>query len=1468
MVSRNVTTRGFTWLAAFLLVATLGASTSPVFARIAPKSKSNNQTQSFRRQLNQFSNMEFYYTNSGMLFYRGNGNDEGLFWPRGSGNSYIFGGGIWFATKKQIQGKRKKLCELGYNPNSGAGWYVEGEKSAVDKTNPDQTNYDSKFISYVSPRYDKTTGRFAQGSSSVVPPPYCPWPLWDTATDKTLFRNFYFGDYISDVNSRNVEILSKIKSTAKPAMVSEEDIVNIYTDADTKNNPEFRPGQGYPFGLDFQEVVYSWSFGRYRDMVFVRYRIQNSSEDSLIDCWIAPAFDCDLAGDGSASNDFNSYVTDTVAFTNAYPTDLNQLREPYKTHPSKLNMAYQYRNTPVKGQLYGMLGMSFLESPVVDPATGNIIPNEDSAKLGGYVGPNSYFQKYQQGLVTFRTWNINNDPSTQDLRYDFVSARTRDLAASGPADQRMCMGTGPFTMPPHQHVETTVAFTIAKVSPTDSRLNFGALLELTDFAHQVFGEPKISSATVNDKGDSVFVATVDHFLSPIPPNIPTVKTQSLDRSVLITWDSAAEHTWDVVSGNAPHHRFDTVFTQNNHVLVYGVNKIGKKTVYKFNRDTLVTKTKKFTKNHTISIVSIIGDSIPQAVTMTPVSGGTDSTARDSIVADTIVSTYGPVVKLIAPMSIDSRGDTIFGGVLLSEQVPVLVDAQGNVTIDPSGSVQWLYRDTLVYRTDTTLPFAGYQLWRTTRSDHDSTIRPDGINPNVLLKTWSLYDYALDSVFYIDTIKSHYDSTRKISVLDSGVQHLKPLHYRRKNDGHPHTLQHQYLDVGDDNHDGVLTGTEGLLNGVPYYYYVLAFDEYDSLNQVGPLFTAVVPPKNFVKEIPSKPPTITQFTGYQTNDLSTCLSGGLQSVRLDVFDSTRFQALYTNDTISVSFQPRWIEFLDQFYNQSMMQEWVDVTDTRRALNNTYKRMHDPGNATEAYNFPKYPPGSIPYIMAHRDGMQLVDTSFTDQFTTDNSAFAPNQTIDQTFRVLADLTFTQDSDHYSLDKVTVTPCASCDMPDTGIMSLSLRTALLTDPSGFISNVGKNQNRPTVVGALGNETYEVSFGNYMSVPGSLAPTAHGQGPMQSVTFNVNPAHSSRFGFSFSPYVMPVTVRLADCPDAVLRHVEDSSTDLQKVWSGRWYRTTWTSRDGFQQPWWQNNPDIKVGDPDTMKVPIPGWFELDAYHYYDDKNPFKLDNAGHSTAILFDTTIGPFYWPLTGVKGGAFDTSQNIVTFNNKTYHHLVAHRLKVGGAEIIFNAPEVNSKARTGARAPLAMTHMNDFQPGDKITLSFSGITKNLPFPGAKFRIVTPSGQSVDAANASLYTQNVLDQVQVVPNPYIVRHEGQTSTDNAKLFFTRLPPRATIEIYALDGTLINTLEHYGYRDSVYTDPNSPSKTTTTYFYNEGPGDRNSVQEWNLLTAGRQRVGSQVLIARIIAKDPLKNDAVIGEATTKFAIVAGVAK
>jgi hypothetical protein len=206
-------------------------------------------------------------------------------------------------------------------------------------------------------------------------------------------------------------------------------------------------------------------------------------------------------------------------------------------------------------------------------------------------------------------------------------------------------------------------------------------------------------------------------------------------------------------------------------------------------------------------------------------------------------------------------------------------------------------------------------------------------------------------------------------------------------------------------------------------------------------------------------------------------------------------------------------------------------------------------------------------------------------------------------------------------------------------------------------------------------------------------------------------------------------------------------------------------------------------------------------------------------------------------------------------VIHRLRLAGAEIMMNAADFKDQAVTGDSTDGAGGQLSpDFGPGDDFDVAFTGQAKGLPFPGAEFKIqTTPSG--VDFNNQNLYAQQaILDQVQVVPNPYIVSHLGQSSTDNAKLFFTRLPPRATIEIYTISGDLVKTIEHFGY---VRNEDGNLNYDVLK--------DRYNTEEWNILSEGRQRVGSQVLIARVIAKDPKNGDSVLGETKVKFAVVLG---
>jgi hypothetical protein len=1232
--------------AAFVLMVTgliLGSSLSSVEARPVPKGGKGQQPspQRFVRQQNTYSAMRFFFTNRGVLF--NNDNNAGLFWPRTGNDAYIFGSGVWFATKKIINGRRQKLAEIGYNPNSGAGWFSEGEYFPVNKEVNDGSTFDSKYISYVSPRYDRTSGKYIGGNDPSVPPPTYNWPLWDAPIldsgdqVRTLRQNYYFGDYISNVNERTIDALSKGERIAKPAILSQEDIVNIYSDFDVKQNPEYKPGRGYPFFLNIQEVIYSWSFGRYRDMIFLRHRITNAGEEDLLDCYIAPAFDPDLGepGAGPAGNDHNAYMSELTIIPEHYTIAQRALDEAdpggkrFGGKLENLNMAYQFSEKE-KGQNYGMIGFSFLESPAVSQngeIQDNSIPGDDG------------LPRPQLGLTTMKKWTITNDPPTQDLRYDFVSSGARDND-TGPGDVRLLFSTGPFTLKPGKSAETVIGIGIARVSTTQDGPNLDSLIKLMVQAHNVFSRVTVDTL-VDVQPDTTIItyrSTINHFDAPEPPKLPHLKAQGLDKAVLVTWDNESELSTD-----------------------------------------------------------------PQA--------------------------------------------------------------EG-------------------------LPFVGYELWRSTRSDLDSTIQPTGDNPVVRLGRWSLYDFKRDTVF----------------IKNGGIAGFR---YRRINNI-PNEMPHSFLDVGDDNKDGTITGSEGLTNGVRYYYYLVAFDEYDSVNNIGPLTTAIVKDINFTSAVPTKPPFVNAPLNLSADMAAqSCLSnGGIDSIRLDVIDQGRFQALYTNDVISVKVQPRWYEVnFRQFPNLGFLWYYFDINDTRQGRALTYDDIYEPGGLVNPY-------GEFTGLLVHVPGSEG-DSIWKKSFTSDNVSFAPNQTIDQTFRLIVDYNMHRVNEAYKLRSITTEGGVDGDL-----IRLSTRTLVKGGQRpDNLAAIDTSLTRPTFMGSLGENTYDITFGDPVDLNDIEFDTAT---KSDIVVTEIRDDE----GNVFHPRVLPVKITSRSHCDAPLTPIRDGRVnDVEYVTNPAYYTDLIEQAPNF----FPANTD-----PDSMLVPIAGKFAVDAWHFtYGDgsipADAIRIENPR-------GTTTGAFYFP--------HDRGANTV--NGKTL--ATVHRIRVAGAEIILNAPGISSVGETGDGTGARGEAVPDIKPGDKISVSFTGVAKNMPFPGQAFVIKTTK-DSVDFKNAQLYVDTVLEQVQVVPNPYVVTHSGQTSTDNAKLYFTRLPPRATIEIYNVAGDLIKTLEHNAYVTG--TNGNTELASNATML------------EWNLLSEGRQRIGSQVLTARVIAKD--EKGGVTGEVIKKFAVVVG---
>ncbi len=132
---------------------------------------------------------------------------------------------------------------------------------------------------------------------------------------------------------------------------------------------------------------------------------------------------------------------------------------------------------------------------------------------------------------------------------------------------------------------------------------------------------------------------------------------------------------------------------------------------------------------------------------------------------------------------------------------------------------------------------------------------------------------------------------------------------------------------------------------------------------------------------------------------------------------------------------------------------------------------------------------------------------------------------------------------------------------------------------------------------------------------------------------------------------------------------------------------------------------------------------------------------------------------------------------------------------------------------------------------------PAEGTIVRFITNKPNALDDVFAfstkSAYVaedQVNLDDILVVPNPYIVRNDWEPSRDYSRIAFTHLPDQCTIRIYTLAGDHLRTLHH----------------ESATFDGNEN---------WDLLTKNNQKIAAGIYIFHV--------DSPYGEKIGKFAVV-----
>lgn len=501
----------------FLLVPALAAAlcaagtTHDATARNKPCKRTKKANEQVLRQSrlldlqkNTESNVELHTTNYGITGLNVDANMGGGYWPRGSGNMYLFGGGLWFGANKQVGDTFLKNVFITYNPNSGNSWAVPGRTADGDEIDPSLEAQQNNRV-YFSTDYT-AEGTPKAGTDGVN------WPIWDTKPGQTPGVGGYAGQYLPDPTDRTMSLHPK-----GPVFLSDEDIFAIYKDNDLdyyEHGVSKAKQRGYPLGLDIAQTMYTWGEGELKDAVIIHYEIVNRSSDTLHYCWVAPVMDFDLAAAGMSQI---GATNDRVRF--------------YEEDPS-LNLALQWteENKGEAGKGFGYVGMSFLSSPAVDA---NRFLRRDKP----------FFDHNEQlGLKTFRDWIIENDPKDDGSRYEFMSAGVRE-GDYGPSDKRFLMATGPFNFLPGEKVRIAVALVFAagaKGGPCDGTTeDLANLTALTRRVRDTY-DASVASGVITRVGEENGAAH-DIRIDRVFPNPASVRT-----SVEFTLPSAGETTVEIV----------------------------------------------------------------------------------------------------------------------------------------------------------------------------------------------------------------------------------------------------------------------------------------------------------------------------------------------------------------------------------------------------------------------------------------------------------------------------------------------------------------------------------------------------------------------------------------------------------------------------------------------------------------------------------------------------------------------------------------------------------------------------------------------------------------------------------------------------------------------------------------------------------------------------------------------------------
>ncbi len=277
----------------------------------------------------------------------------------------------------------------------------------------------------------------------------------------------------------------------------------VYNDLDPTLHNNRADGLLKALGVEVQQTTFAFSAqGALGNTIFIKYKFINRGSNQLDEMYVSQWSDPDLGG-----------ATDDLV-----GCDIG------------LSVGFVYNATNSDG-LYGAnvpsVGFDFFQGPKVG---GSPLPQTSFNKYINGTDPNTAAKSYHymQGLDADSNTVINpitGAPTTFVVSGDPVAGT--GWLDTAPADRRLMLSSGPFSMAPGDSQEVVVGMVVGQ---SVNRLASIALMKFFDQSAQ-------SAFDLN-------------FNVPPPPDPPAVTVTPEDGAVLLTWDSHAE------SYNVPQYRFE------------------------------------------------------------------------------------------------------------------------------------------------------------------------------------------------------------------------------------------------------------------------------------------------------------------------------------------------------------------------------------------------------------------------------------------------------------------------------------------------------------------------------------------------------------------------------------------------------------------------------------------------------------------------------------------------------------------------------------------------------------------------------------------------------------------------------------------------------------------------------------------------------------------------------------------------